>query len=122
MNRLHADVRILVARSITRRVIPVATQGGSWGIVDLVVPPPGGGEKRMNTSKTSSATESESVRTELELLELRIHAHRITARELLEEGTPSGKKIAARLIRGADLLETDLMLIREQRRRVDGRA
>ncbi len=47
------------------------------------------------------------------VLELRIHAHRLGARELLEEGTGSGREVAARLIRGADLLESDLMAIRE---------
>ena len=61
----------------------------------------------------------DSLRVQEALLVLRIHAHRVTASELLEEGTRAGKEIAARLTRGAALLSVDLNLVREERQRLE---
>ncbi len=55
---------------------------------------------------------------QVQLLELRIRAHRLSARELLEEGTDAAKELAGRFIRGAELLEADLRILRERQRTV----
>ncbi len=84
---------------------------------------PAGEVETVNTSMASLVEELDDTHAQAKLLELRIHAHRLTARELLEEeGTESEREIAARLIRGADLLEADLMMVREQQRRLVERA